>query len=49
MRDDAEIFMIQEPAMDLSTQMSDLGRDMCFVLGSIIASSTALQENIIVE
>ena len=47
--DDVAIFLVQESTAVLSTQMSDLWWDGCFVFGSLIASSTALFENMIVS
>ena len=48
MSEEAAILMVQEHAVVLSTRMSVLGKGRCFVLGSLIASRTVLQENMIV-
>ena len=46
--DDASIFLVQEHAVAFSNQISILGWGESFMFGSLIASSTALHENMIV-
>ena len=43
--DDADIFLVQDSVMALSTRMSDLEWGRSFVFGSLITSRTALHEN----
>ena len=47
--DDVAIFLVQEYAMVLSTQMSNLGQDLCSVSSFLIESRTAVHESMIVE
>ena len=48
-RDDVEIFLVQDSAVVLSTRINDFGRGAYCVFGSLMASTTALQQNIMVE